>query len=207
MVSPRGHGPALRRRRFLALGAAGGAAGLLAACGKQVTEPSSSNDVALLSDALVAETNATSALGDALKLANGADAEPVKELRDQATEYANRLQDQLSKLNATPTGEFSPERADDLDAALNAAVEQTNDAIEAYRSGAGLLTTEELRAEAIELATGDGARLALLRSLLGERDLAPTPFVTGGSRPNIEPDTTSTTSTTSSTSTSTGSGQ
>jgi hypothetical protein len=201
MVSPRGHGPALRRRGFLSLGAAGGAAGLLAACGKEVTEPSSSNDVDLLNQALVAETNATSALGDAVKLAKGPDLEVVKKLRDQATEYANRVQDQLSKLNATPTGEFSPERSDDLEAALNAAVEQTDAAVEAHRSGAGVLTTEELRAEAIELAAGDGARLALLHGLLG-RPEAPTPFVTGGPNPNVESATTSTTSTTS-----TGTGQ
>jgi hypothetical protein len=201
MVSPRGHGPALRRRGFLALGAGGGAAALLAACGKEVTEPSSSTDVDLLNEALVAETNATSALGDAVKLAKGPDLEVVKKLRDQATEYANRVQGQLSKLKATPTGEFSPEQSDDLDAALNTAVEQTNAAIEAYRSGAGLLTTEELRAEAIELATGDGARLALLYGLLG-RPEAPTPFVTGGPNPNVESATT--TSTTDTTSTGTG---
>ncbi|MFL5870332.1 MAG: hypothetical protein ACJ75R_04570 [Solirubrobacterales bacterium] len=204
MVSPRGHGPALRRRGFLALGAAGGAAGLLAACGQDVTEPSSSNDVELLSDALVAETNATSALGDGVKLAKGDDLEVVKELRDQATTNANRLQDTLSKLNANPTGEFSPERSTNLDDALNAAIDQTNAAIEAYRSGAGLLTTEDMRAEAIELAVGDGARLALLNGLLGQPE-APTPFVTGGAHPNIESDTTSTASTTSSTSTSTSS--
>jgi hypothetical protein len=206
MVSPRGHAPALRRRGFLVLGAAGGAAGLLAACGKEVTEPSSANDVDLLNQALVAETNATSALDDAVKLAEGGDLEVVKDLRDQATEFANRVQDQLSKLNATPTGEFSPEKSSDLDAALSTALEQTNAAIESYRSGAGLLTTEELRGEAIELAVGDGARLALLNRLLG-RPEAPTPFVTGGPHPNVESDTTSTSSSTTSTSTSTETGQ
>ena len=192
-------GPVLRRRGFLVLGASGGAAGLLAACGKEIAEPSSERDVSLLSDALVGETNATSALSDALKLAKGSEAETVKALRDQASANADRVQAQLSKLDAQPSGDFQQETASSLDAALNAAIEQTDAAVEAYRSGAGLFTTEELKSDAIQLAIADGARLAMVNQLLG-KDEAPYAFVTGGTEPpsqsiEAEDTTTSTTST------------
>jgi hypothetical protein len=196
-------GLALRRRGFLALGAAGGAAGLLAACGKEVPEPSSDRDVSLLSDALVAETNATSALGDAVNLAKGADVETIKALRDQASANADRVQSQLSKLNAQPGGEFQQQQASSLDDALNAAIEQTDAAVEAYRTGAGLFTTEELSSEAIQLAIADGARLAMLNQLLG-KDEAPFAFVTGGTQQptqSVEPESTTTSTTTTSTTT------
>jgi hypothetical protein len=191
---------ALPRRGFLALGAAGGAAGLLAACGKEVAEPSSSRDVDLLNDALVGETNATSALGDAIKLAKGAEVATIKTLRDQASENADRVQEQLSKLNAESTGDFNPPQTSTLDDALNAAIEQTDAAVAAYRTGAGLFTTAELAAVAMELVIADGARLALLNQLLG-KDEAPFAFVTGDTQPpaqSIEPEDTTTTSTTSS---------
>jgi hypothetical protein len=202
MNSPRqtDGGPALRRRGFLALGAAGGAAGLLAACGKEVPEPSSDRDASLLSDALVGETNATSALGDAVKLAKGAEVETIKALRDQASENSNRVQAQLSKLNAQPSGEFQRATASSLDGALNTAIEQTDAAVEAYRTGAGLFTTEQLKSEAIQLAIADGARLAMLNQLLG-KDEAPYAFVTGGTQPpyqSVEPETTTTSTTTTS---------
>jgi hypothetical protein len=196
-------GPALRRRGFLVLGAAGGAAGLLAACGKEVPEPSSNRDVSLLSDALVGETNATSALGDAVKVAKGSELETIKALRDQASANSNRIQAQLSKLNAQPSGEFQQGTASSLDAALNTAIEQTDAAVEAYRTGAGLFTTEELKSEAVRLAIADGARLALLNQLLG-KDEAPYAFVTGATQPpaqSVEPETTTTSTTTSTTST------
>jgi hypothetical protein len=188
---------ALRRRGFLALGAAGGAAGLLAACGEEVPEPSDSRDVDLLNQALVGETNATSALGDAVNLAKGADVETIKALRDQATANADRVQSELSKLNAESTGEFNPPQTGSLDEALNAAIEQTDSAVEAYRTGAGLFTTSELKSEAMQLAIADGARLALLNQLLG-KDEAPYAFVTGGTAPpaqSVEPEETTTTTT------------
>lgn len=201
-------GSAIRRRGFLVLGA-GGAAGLLAACGKEVAEPSSSRDVDLLNDALAGETNATSALEDAIKLAHGADLETIKALRDQASANADRVQGQLSKLNAASTGASNPPQASTLEDALNAAIDQTGSAVEAYRTGAGLFTTEELKSVAMQLVVADGARLAMLNELLGQ-DEAPYAFVTGGTEPpyqSVEPDTaTSTTSTTSSTTTSTGEG-
>jgi hypothetical protein len=210
MKSPRqpGDGPALRRRGFVALGAAGGAAAVLAACGKEVPEPSSDRDVSLLSDALVGETNATSALGDAVKLAKGGQIETIKALRDQASANSDRVQAQLSKLNAQPSGEFQHETADSLNVALNTAIEQTNGAVEAYRTGAGLLTTDDLKSEAIQLAIADGARLAMLRQLLNPpQNEAPYAFVTGGTQPpvqSVEHETTSST-TSSTTSTDTGS--
>jgi hypothetical protein len=196
---------ALRRRGFLALGAAGGAAGLLAACGKEVAEPSSDRDVSLLSDALVGETNATSALGNAIKFAKGDEVETIKALRDQASANADRVQSQLSKLNAQPTGEFQQPQASSLDDALNAAIDQTDAAVEAYRTGAGLFTTEELSSEAIQLVIADGARLALINQLLG-KDEAPYAFVTGDTQApsqSVEPETTTSSTTSSTTSTST----
>jgi hypothetical protein len=200
--------PALRRRGFLALSAAGGAAGLLAACGKDVAEPSDDRDVSLLNDALVGETNATTALGDAVKLAKGTEVATIKALRDQATANADRVQSQLSKLNAESTGDFNPAQTSTLDDALNAAIEQTGAAVEAYRTGAGLFTTEELKSEAMQLAVADGARLAMLNQLLG-KDEAPFAFVTGGTEhpyENTEDETTTTSTTSPTTSTSTGEG-
>jgi hypothetical protein len=200
--------PALRRRGFLALGAAGGAAGLLAACGKEVAEPSSSRDVDLLNDALVGETNATTALGDAVNLAKGTEVDTIKALRDQATANADRVQSQLSKLNAESTGDFNPPQTSTLDAAINAAIDQTGAAVEAYRSGAGLFTTEDLKSEAMQLAIADGARLAMLNQLLG-KDEAPFAFVTGGTQPptqSVEPETTTTTTSSTTSTTSSGEG-
>jgi hypothetical protein len=181
------------RRGFLALGAGGGAAAVLAACGEDVPEPSADRDAELLSAALVAEENANAALGEAVPLAEGADQATLRELSEQASANAERIQDALADLETTPEGEFSVPSGGNLDAVLQAAVEQTDAAVEAYRLGAGQLTTEDLRATAIALAVADGARLALLRGILGE-DEAPNAFVTGTPDP-YDPSVTTTTTT------------
>ena len=194
MTTPRGHALAVHRRAFLVLGAAGGAAGLLAACGEALPEPSSDRDADLLSKALVGEENATSALDAAAKLAKGDELATVRELARQSSANAARVERSLADLETTPQGEFTPPAGGDLDAALEAAIEQTNAAIESYRIGAGLLTTEQLRGEAIELAIADGARLAMLNRMLG-RNAAPVAFVTGGAEKPYEPSEASTTTT------------
>jgi hypothetical protein len=164
------------RRAFLALGPAAVAAGGLAACGSEVEEPSGERDVELLSDALVGEENAASALGLAERDASAGEAGELKALREQASANAAKLQRELERLDATAEGEFEIARDGAL---LETAVEETNRAVEAYRLGAGQLSTEPLRRLAIEFATADGARLALLRELL-DQEPAPTAFVTGG---------------------------
>jgi hypothetical protein len=189
------------RRGFLVLGAGGGAAAVLAACGQDVPEPSSGRDAELLSNALVAEENSNSALGEAARIAKGADQATLRELAKQASANAARVQDALADLDTTPEGEFSVPSGGDLDAVLNAAIEQTNAAVEAYRVGAGQLTTEDLRTAAFELAVADGARLALLRGMVGENE-APTAFVTGTPHPYESIDTSATAASTTSTSTS-----
>jgi hypothetical protein len=187
------------RRGFLVLGAGGGAAALLAACGEDVPESSPERDTELLSNALVAEENSNAALGEAVKLAKGADQETLRELGKQASTNATRIQDALANLETTPEGEFSVPSGGNLDAVLEAAVEQTNAAVDAYRLGAGQLTTEDLRGEAIELAVADGARLALLYGMLGEPE-APHAFVSGTPDPHESIDTSSGAATTTSTS-------
>jgi hypothetical protein len=170
------------RRGFLVLGAGGGAAALLAACGEDVPQSSPERDAELLSAALVAEENANAALGEALRLADGADRQTLRELGDQASANAARVQDALADRETTPEGEFTVPGGGDLDSALQAAVDQTNTAVDAYRLGAGQLTTENLRREAFELAVADGARLALLYGMLGQ-DEAPHAFVSGTPNP------------------------
>jgi hypothetical protein len=170
------------RRGFLVLGAGGGAAALLAACGEDVPEPGADRDTELLSAALVAEENANSALVEAARVASGPDKATLQELSKQASANADRLQEALADLETTPEGDFTPPAGGGVDAIVQAAVEQTNAAIDAYRLGAGQLTSEELRRDAIELAIADGARLALLYGILGEQE-APHAFVTGTPNP------------------------
>jgi hypothetical protein len=170
------------RRGFLVLGAGGGAAALLAACGEDVPESSPERDTELLSAALVAEENSNAAMAHASRIAEGGDQQTLRELADQASANAIRLQEAFADLDTTPEGEFSVPGGGNLDAMLEAAVDQTNAAIEAYRLGAGQLTTEDLRREAFELAVADGARLSLLYGMLG-RDEAPAAFVSGTPNP------------------------
>jgi hypothetical protein len=171
------------RRGFLVLGAGGGAAALLAACGEDVPQSSPEHDTELLSDALVAEENANAALGAAVRLAEGGDQETLRELGEQASANASRIQDALADRETTPEGEFTVPGGGDLNAIIQAAVDQTNAAVEAYRLGAGQLTTEALRREAFELAVADGARLALLYGMLGDSE-APHAFVSGTPNPH-----------------------
>lgn len=163
------------RRGFLALGGGTLAAGALAACGTEPEEPSTERDVELLGQALVGEENATSALQQAESEASADDREIVRTMREAASKQATGLQDAIEQLGETPSGDFGvADEADPLSAALAA----TNEAVGAYRLGAGQFSTEELRRKALELISADGARLALLNDLLGD-PLAPYAFVTG----------------------------
>jgi hypothetical protein len=186
METTRRYAPTIRRRGFLALGGAGAAAGLLAACGTEAEEPSAERDVDRLSAALVGEENSVAALGLAADAASGAERGEIETLREQASRNASRLQDALSELDATAEGDFGG--VDDgagVDAALDAAVAETNRAVAALRLGAGQLSSEDLRATATELAADDGARLAELSLMLGENP-APYAFVTGESESPAE---------------------
>jgi rubrerythrin len=181
MIEARNGGPAIRRRGFLAMGGAGLAATALAACGAEEEEPTSDRDVEILSAALVGEENAASALKVAEREAEGDEAKLITALVGQADDHVARLESALSDLDATPEGEFELFSGGDLNAALAAAIEQTNRAISAYRRGAAELT-EDRRAEAIELMAADGARFAAIAQLVGEQP-APYAFVTGGAEP------------------------
>ncbi|HEX2128808.1 MAG TPA: hypothetical protein VHF58_06285 [Solirubrobacterales bacterium] len=167
----------VRRRGFFALGGAGVAAAALSACGTEAEEPNDERDIEIFAAALVGEENAANALKAAEREATGADADTVRALAQQAEDHATRLQELLADLDATPEGAFEILRDVSLDEALQAATDQTNHAVAAYARGAGQLT-EEFRADAIELAAADGARLAVLAGMLGA-DPAPFAFVTG----------------------------
>lgn len=172
--------PPLRRRGFLALGAGGiGTAVALAGCGEEIEEPSSERDLELLSQALASEENTATALGSAAPAADHP--ELVESLGRQASQAAARLQATISQIGDAPAeGEFEAP-AGRNDAALRAAAGHTNEAVAAHARGAGQLSEETLRREAIELAALAGARAAILAELLGEEP-ARYAFVTGGER-------------------------
>ena len=165
----------IRRRGLFGLGGGAIAAGALAGCGTEVEEPSAGRDAKLLGEAVVGEENAASALQRAETEVEASERATVRAMREAASQQAAELQDAVEELGEAPSGEFGADTDADP---LAAAVDSTNQAVAAYRLGAGQFSTEELRRQALEWMFADGARLALLHELLGD-DPAPHPFVTG----------------------------
>ena len=187
---------AIQRREFIALGGAGVATAALAGCGSGVEEPSAGRDVELLGAALVGEENAAMALESAASSLSGGEAATVKALGESASKLAAELQDAIAALGDTPAeGEFGVDAGDGGDAALEAAVDSTNAAVQQYRLGAGQLSDEDLRASAFEWMSIDAVRLSTLYGLLGRQE-SPEAFVTGLDEQPYTTDTSTTTSTT-----------
>ena len=173
----------IHRRGFLALGGGAVATGVLAGCGTEPEEPSEGRDAEILSEAVVGEENAAAALRQAASGAEGDDRETIDAMATAASDQAAALQQAAEGLGEAPAGDFDAESAGGDP--LATAVAATNQAVRAYRRGAGQFSTEDLRRSALEWMVSDGARLALLNGLL-DQDLAPYAFVTGLEEPPLE---------------------
>lgn len=171
----------ITRRRLLATtgaGIAGGGAAVLSACGSDADEPSAERDVELLQAALDAE----GAVARLYELAAGQRldreaADAVAAFGSQASAQLKRLTDAIESAGGEPAKPGgSPAAAESVVEAIALALDE---AIAAYHSAVGKLSTVELRRTAFELMNADAAQLAAIRGLLGEEQ-APEPFVTGG---------------------------
>lgn len=194
--------PNLTRRGLLVLGGTGAAGVVLAGCGKESDPRAEGRDGELLSKAADAEV----ALGDLYDaISNDSQSDPViAQFRDASSDR----QDELKQLGAETSGAPSATEGNTVASADTvAAIAAAGTAIAAYREGAGLLSTTELRGPATRFLTQVAAELATLRGLAGD-DQSPVAFVTGGKEEpyvaaDVDESTTSTTSTTSSSTTST----
>ena len=182
--------PRLSRRGFLALGGSGAAAVALGACGEAAEPREKGDDAGLLADAVAAET----AYGDAAK-AFGDQQGVAAEIAKASAARLDKLEPAADDAGAEATG--TDPGATDLAGAASAA-------IAAYRQGARLLSSTELRTTATQFLAQAAGELAAVRDLEGE-DPVPYAFVTGldeapleypDDPPGGETTTTSTTSTT-----------
>lgn len=188
------------RRGLFALGGTGAAAGL-AGCSGQADPRADANDPQLLDAALEAEA-ALGATYDSLsapQFAGGDGARVAARCGDAST----RRQQELAKLGASqPTGGGTTAGG----STLEAITANANAAIAAYRQGARLLATTDLRSTNAGFLAQVAAELATIRGLFGA-DQAPAAFVTGATAKPFQGEaTTSTTSTTSTSTTSTSTG-
>ena len=168
--------PALSRRAFIATGTAGAAGVGLAACGAEADE--SDRDAGADGDLLTAAIQAETALGasaeGAIQGSSGADAALAKDISSASSDRLGTLDDALEGAPSEAEAAEQADHAPSLDGVKTAA----EDAIAAYREAAALLSTEELRATALEQIAPVAAELAAVRSVLGE-DPSPFAFVTG----------------------------
>ena len=158
--------PRLSRRGFLALGGTGTAAVALGACGSSEDPRDEGNDGQLLINAAAAEsTYGASAKGFADQQGVSAEIEKAS---------ATRVEELTPAVKAAGAAAHEPridrDPADVEEAALIAIV--------AYREGARLLSTPELRTKATQFLGQIAGELAALRDLAREEP-APYAFVTG----------------------------
>jgi hypothetical protein len=189
--------PNLTRRGLLVLGGTGAAGVALSACGKEVDPRAQGRDGELLATAADAEA-ALGSVYDGLATSSASDP-AIAAFRDASS----GRQDELQRLGAKTSGAPSDTEGNTVASAdTAAAIAAASTAIAAYREAAGLLSTTELRAPAIEFLTQVAAEQATLRGLAGD-DQSPVAFVTGGKqKPYVASDVDGSTTTTSSTSTS-----
>lgn len=185
--------PSLSRRGFLVLGGTGAAGVALSACGSQADPRAEGDDPNLLATAIEAET----AYGEAAT--GSADQQGV------SAEIAKASRARLDELRSLTEGSGAAAAASSQGSNVS---DQAMAAIAAYRAGARLLSTTDLRATAAQLLAQVAAELAALRELDGESPAVPYAFVTGLPEPPLAttdnaPSGTTTTSTTQSSSTST----
>jgi rubrerythrin len=185
--------PQSRRRFFersgVLVGAVGGPAMFLAACGddattpKAVTGPDESDeaDVEILNGALDLELMAVAAYKTGAGHLRGQMLEVVKRFLEQEQAHADGLATAITDAGGQPN---RPKSAYDFPAmrsqtdVLRFAVELENTAIAAYVDALPKLTKGDLRATAASIITNEAEHVAVLLDALGE-DPIPSAFVTG----------------------------
>ena len=168
--------PRLTRRRLFAAGGTGAAATVLAACGasEAESERSEAADGEILLAAAVAEARLGSVARQARGDLPGAQAQTVALVAESSGRRTEELTPVLGEAGVEVPA--AREAAGSLEGLADAAQE----AVGAYREGAALLSTVELRNVMFEHVAQVGAELAAARDLLGEEP-SPFAFVTGGS--------------------------
>ena len=184
--------PQSRRRFFqrsgVIVGAAGGPAMLLAACGGNatpnvVTGPDESDqaDVEILNGALDLELQAVAAYKTGAGRLSGSMLDFAKTLLEQEQEHADALAAAIKDAGGRPNrakSSYDFPTLRDQTAVLRFAVTLENTAIAAYIDALPKLTQGDLRATAASIITNEAEHVAVLLDALGENPM-PTAFVTG----------------------------
>jgi rubrerythrin len=179
-------------RRALLL-AAGGSAGVIAACGEGETGGASERelrerDLRLLGSALDLEYTVLAAYEAGTNLVRGRAAPTLAEVRDQERLHADRLE----RVIAERGGRINPPKTPEEYArafprlrsgrdALRFAVDLENASVRNYLEAMPFLSAPELRQTVAAMATSEAGHAALFRAELG-RPPAPDAFVTGRSQ-------------------------
>jgi hypothetical protein len=168
---------ALSRRGLFVAGGTGLAGVAIAGCGEEDEPREEGRDPELLAAALAAE--------EGLLTATDSTPGPLgpggPDLLNAIREASSKRQDELGSLaseTATGTAESAEAESDPSGDEGDRLIAAFESAIAAYREGAGLLSTTELRGTALEFLIQCAAEQAAVRSVLGE-DPAPRAFVTG----------------------------
>ena len=190
------------RRRFLNLagiGAATGAAALVAGCGNEQNKgegpiagekpqgsgvgsiESDVNDLNVLNAALDLENEAVAAYSQALKVLKGANLRFARTILNQERAHAAALQRAIKRMGQKPNQartDYNFPRLTTEDAVLRFATQLENKAISNYVDAIPRLNTPALRTEIASIYASEAEHLAALNGQLKERS-APTAFVTG----------------------------
>lgn len=182
------------RRRFLQrsgvmVGATGGAAMVLSACGDSTTTPdvvtgpdeSDQADVEILNGALDLELMAIAAYKAGAGRLRGGMLDIAKKFLEHEQEHADALAGAIEEAGGTANRAKSsydfPELRSERDV-LRFAVDLENTAIAAYIDALPKLSQGDLRATAAGIITNEAEHLAVLRDALGQNPV-PAAFVTG----------------------------
>jgi rubrerythrin len=190
------------RRRFLNLagmGAATGAAAVLAGCGNEENKgegpiagekpqgsgagsiESDVNDLNVLNGALDLEHEAVAAYSQALKVLRGANLRYARTILDQERAHVAALQRTLRRMGVRPNearSDYNFPRLTSEDAVLRFATQLENKVISNYVDAVPRLDKPELRAAVASILADDAEHLAVINGQLKERS-APSAFVTG----------------------------
>ena len=180
------------RRGLLALGGAGAAGTVLSACGEPDDPREDGRDAELLAAERDAETAVQVAASAAAGQGSGKEVEVTANIAEASSRRAEELQT-LAEDAGAPAAEGGGSTTRSVSQALD-------DALAAHREAAGLLSTEELRADAMGFMVEAAAEQAALSLSAGE-DPVPYAFVTGLSEQPLEASSQDTTTTTESTTT------
>lgn len=190
------------RRRFLNLagiGAATGAAALVAGCGNEQNKgegpiagekpqgsgvgsvESDVNDLNVLNAALDLEHEAVAAYSQALKVLKGANLRFARTILNQERAHVGALQRAIKRMGQKPNEartDYSFPRLTTEDAVLRFATQLENKAISNYVDAIPRLDSPALRTEIASIYASEAEHLAVINGQLKERS-APTAFVTG----------------------------